>query len=285
MTLPLTKVIAFPSDLQKLSSERLLEAYRTMVGIRRFEEKAAQLYAIGEIATLPPLSIGHEAILAAAALCLSPGEHMTSLSNSTGLSLADGADAARLMEHLLDGSFTSMSRGITDAAVVVADPSVASADLMSAITTSKFDGTPKVFVVINATTDVCDTVSLRTDQSALMREVAAIDLVGEVTDGTDLERVRQSIEAALDRSRHDHRPTVIEAMVYRYRGHARIGAHVKPSRPREDIDPLARTRAQLMGLGDTMAAHVVATEQSVRDAMNSAATQARSLEPVTRARL
>ena len=45
-----------------------LSAYRMMLQIRRFEEKAAQLYAMGQISTLAPLSIGQEAVAAGLAL-------------------------------------------------------------------------------------------------------------------------------------------------------------------------------------------------------------------------
>ncbi len=280
MTLPWPKSVAFPTGIERLSETNLLDAYRTMVCIRRFEEKAAQLYAIGEIAVLPPLSIGHEAILTAAALSAGAGEQIVSFNPSAGLKLAHGTDARELMEQLLDGSFAMTPAGRSEATIILADPSVAAADVSEAMIKAKTVSTPVVFVVINATTDVSETLNLSADRSIFARDVAQFGISAELTDGTDVERTRNAIRNAIALSRTTGGPSAIEAMIYRYRGHTRTG-QTKPSHPREVIDPLAKTRAQLLALGDTMTASVAAVEQGVRDSINAAAAHARGLQPMT----
>ena len=58
------------------TGEEELAAYRTMLLIRRFEEKAGQLYALGAVHGLCPLSIGQEASIAGVVMAASPGDQV-----------------------------------------------------------------------------------------------------------------------------------------------------------------------------------------------------------------
>lgn len=78
-----------------------LSAYRMMLQIRRFEEKAAQLYAMGQISTLAPLSIGQEAVAAGLALAAAATDLIIASSRPHGLMLARGIAPQQLMASLL----------------------------------------------------------------------------------------------------------------------------------------------------------------------------------------
>ena len=92
-----------------------LSAYRMMLQIRRFEEKAAQLYAMGQISTLAPLSIGQEAVAVGLALAAAASDVIITASRRHGVMLARGIAPQRLMASLLaTASDTASPQGGTD---------------------------------------------------------------------------------------------------------------------------------------------------------------------------
>jgi pyruvate dehydrogenase E1 component alpha subunit len=78
-----------------------LSAYGMMLQIRRFEEKAAQLYAMGQIPALAPLSIGQEAVAAGLVLAAGATDTIIAASRRHGLMLARGIAPEQLMASLL----------------------------------------------------------------------------------------------------------------------------------------------------------------------------------------
>ena len=75
-----------------LSNERLIELYRQMVLIRRFEEKCAEAYAYGKIGGFCHLYIGEEAVAVGAIAALSAEDHLVSHYRDHGYALARGCD-------------------------------------------------------------------------------------------------------------------------------------------------------------------------------------------------
>src|SRR5437879_10043649 len=83
---------------------------RDMVLIRRFEEKAAEAYALGKIGGFLHLSIGEEAVAAGASSVLRPDDYAISTYREHGHALAKGADPRRAMAELF-GRRDGLSKG------------------------------------------------------------------------------------------------------------------------------------------------------------------------------
>ena len=96
----------------RLSAERLLELYRKMLLIRRFEERLEKLFGGGELSGTTHACIGQEAVAVGVIAALRPEDLVVSNHRGHGHFLAKGADPKRLMAELFgkrDGS--SLGRG------------------------------------------------------------------------------------------------------------------------------------------------------------------------------
>src|SRR3712207_3995917 len=83
-----------------MTPEQLLRAYRDMLLIRRFEEKAGQLYGMGLIGGFCHLYIGQEAIVVGMQACLEPGDQVITSYRDHGHMLATGMEARGVMAGL-----------------------------------------------------------------------------------------------------------------------------------------------------------------------------------------
>ena len=95
---------------RELSKQDLLELYRQMVLIRRFEEKSAELYTEGKIGGFLHLYIGEEAIAVGASKALGEHDHLFTAYRDHGWAIARGLDPRRVMAELL-GKATGVSGG------------------------------------------------------------------------------------------------------------------------------------------------------------------------------
>src|SRR5712691_5164017 len=94
-------------DVDPDVARRLL---RDMMLIRRFEEKAAEAYALGKIGGFLHLSIGEEAVAAGATSVLRPDDYAISTYREHGHCLAKGSDPRRVMAELF-GRRDGLSKG------------------------------------------------------------------------------------------------------------------------------------------------------------------------------
>src|SRR5690242_16428602 len=90
--------------------DTLLKAYRTMLLIRRFEEKAGQLYGMGLIGGFCHLYIGQEAVVVGMQMALSDGDQVITSYRDHGHMLATGMDPRGVMAELT-GRATGYSHG------------------------------------------------------------------------------------------------------------------------------------------------------------------------------
>ncbi|MBN1122069.1 MAG: pyruvate dehydrogenase (acetyl-transferring) E1 component subunit alpha [Anaerolineae bacterium] len=93
-----------------LTDEQKLEAYKTMMVIRRFEEKCAELYAAGDIGGFLHLYIGQEAIALATKYALRDDDNVITAYRDHGLAIARGLPVKNLMAEML-GKATGTSKG------------------------------------------------------------------------------------------------------------------------------------------------------------------------------
>lgn len=98
------------TNLSELSLSVLWEVYRTMLRIRMFEERLAELIEQGEVKTPCHLYIGQEAIAAGACACLQKSDYVWGGHRSHGHYIAKGGDLRSLMAEIY-GKSTGCSRG------------------------------------------------------------------------------------------------------------------------------------------------------------------------------
>ena len=98
------------SNTPSLSRERLEPAYRDMLLIRRFEEKAGQLYGMGLIGGFCHLYIGQEAVVVGVTMALEEGDQVITSYRDHGHMLATGMEARGVMAELT-GRAGGYSRG------------------------------------------------------------------------------------------------------------------------------------------------------------------------------
>ena len=83
-----------------VDKQQLLKAYRDMLLIRRFEEKAGQLYGMGLIGGFCHLYIGQEAVVVGMQMALSDGDEVITSYRDHGHMLATGMDPRGVMAEL-----------------------------------------------------------------------------------------------------------------------------------------------------------------------------------------
>lgn len=242
-----------------------IAAYRSMLLIRRFEEKAGQLYALQAIHGVSPLCIGQEASIVGMMLAARATDPVITGHRTHGALLARGVDPRLVMAELL-GRKTGLSHGKggtvrmhapdhqfygghgsaglgaplgaglafasryrADDAVTLCffgDEAAARGRVLEAYKLAARWALPIVFVVDNNTAAPGASIVLGSVPSALSESGTPFAIPGEQVDGIDVRRARAAGRRAIDRARRGEGPTILEMLTYRYRGHGGM-----PARP------------------------------------------------------
>ena len=237
-----------------------MKAYEDMLLIRRFEEKAGQLYGMGHIGGFCHLYIGQEAVVVGMAMSMVEGDQMTTSYRDHGHMLACGMDPKGVMAELTGrqggyskgkgGSMHMFSRekefygghGIVGAQVPLG-AGLAFADKYkgNGKVSATFFGEgatnqgqvyetfnmasiwklPVIFVIENNGYAMGTAVK----RSAAMAEQlfnrgSVYGIPGEQVDGMDVATVRAAGERAIAHARGGNGPMILEILTYRYRGHS-----------------------------------------------------------------
>lgn len=236
----------------------LLEMFRNMVRIRRFEERLADLVEAKEVGTPCHLYIGQEAIAAGVCAALKSKDYVWGGHRSHGHYLAKGGDMRLMMAEIL-GKATGCSRGRGGSMHLIAKevgilgtvPLVAATIPLSVGTAlaSKLNRDRLVSVCFfgdGATEEghfhesmnlaavyrlpvifVCENNFYASHMSLLERRAAdnirlsaeAHGIPGIAVDGNDVEAIYKASVEAVDRARNLVGPTLLECRTYRWRGH------------------------------------------------------------------
>ncbi len=245
-----------------LDRDQVLEMYRRMRRIRRFEEKAIDRQAKGEIPGALHVSIGQEATAVGACAALEDRDYMTGTHRSHGHPIAKGASLNGLMAelmgkrtgvcggkggsmHLADFSVGSLGEsGIVASAMPVAVGAALSSQLRSSgqVVLCFFgDGAaniglfheslnlaalwklPVIFLCENNGYAVTTSVASASAVPEIARRAAAYAMPGEAVDGQDVIAVYQAVLEAVRRARSGGGPSLVEAKTYRFREHSEMG--------------------------------------------------------------
>jgi len=253
---PAAKSAAQPA---KIPSEDLIRHYRDMLLIRRFEEKAGQLYGMGLIGGFCHLYIGQEAVVVGMQAAAEEGDTVITSYRDHGHMLACGMDPKGVMAELTGraggyskgkgGSMHMFSaekgffggHGIVGAQVplgtglgfghkykkdgkvamvYLGDGAVNQGQVYEAFNMAALWKLPVVYVIENNKYAMGTSVQRSAAGTKLCDRGVAYGIPGEQVDGMDVGAVRAAAAKALGRARDGEGPTILEMMTYRYRGHS-----------------------------------------------------------------
>lgn len=241
-----------------LTKERKIEFLRTILKIRRFEEKTIQMYQTAKIWGYLHPYVGEEAIAVGACAAISKSDYIISTHRGHGHSIAKGADLNRMMAELLGkatgyckGRGGSMHIADTELGMLGANGIVGGGIPMSvgAGFSCKMEGKGRVTICFfsdGASNNgvfhealnmaaifklpviyVCENnmyaISMRSCESIACRDIAnravAYDIPGVIVDGSDPEAVYKVVAKAVELAKQGKGPSLIEAKTYRFGGH------------------------------------------------------------------
>jgi pyruvate dehydrogenase E1 component alpha subunit len=246
-----------PGDL---TIEQEVEAYRRMLLIRRFEEKAGQLYGMGFIGGFCHLYIGQEAVVVGMQMALKDGDQVITSYRDHGHMLATGMDPKGVMAELTGrrggysrgkgGSMHMFSRdkqffgghGIVGAQVPLGaglafankyrgndhvcltyfgEGAANQGQVYETFNMASLWKLPVVFVIENNRYAMGTAISRATAKAEeLYNRGSVFGIPGEQVDGMDVRAVKTAGEKAVAHCRAGNGPYILEMMTYRYRGHS-----------------------------------------------------------------
>ncbi|RAU22420.1 pyruvate dehydrogenase (acetyl-transferring) E1 component subunit alpha [Paramagnetospirillum kuznetsovii] len=241
------------------TSEELIRYYREMLMIRRFEEKAGQLYGMGLINGFCHLYIGQEAVVVGMQAAAGPTDSCITSYRDHGHMLVCGMDPKGVMAELTGraggysrgkgGSMHMFSRearfygghGIVGAQVPLGtglgfahkytkdngvahvycgDGAVNQGQVYESFNMASLWKLPVVFVIENNKYAMgTSTIRHAAGQELYMRG-AAYGIPGEAVNGMSIIAVREAATRALEHARSGQGPYILEMNTYRYRGHS-----------------------------------------------------------------
>jgi len=250
------------NDLKNLGfrKDEELQAYRDMLLIRRFEEKAGQLYGMGSIGGFCHLYIGQEAVVVGLEMAAIEGDQRITSYRDHGHMLACGMDPKGVMAELTGrqgglskgkgGSMHMFSReknfygghGIVGAQVPLGaglafankyrgnnnvsftyfgDGAANQGQVYEAYNIAAIWKLPVVFVIENNRYAMGTAAGRSTAESEhLGARGEAYGIPSEQVDGMDVRAVKEAADRAVEHCRSGEGPYILEMMTYRYRGHS-----------------------------------------------------------------
>ncbi len=258
------KVSALPSpgkpSRYKASAEELLRFYREMLLIRRFEERAGQLYGLGFIGGFCHLYIGQEAVAVGLQSALTPGKdsvitgyrdhgHMLAYGidpkvimaeltgRAAGISLGKGGSMHMFSTehkfyggHGIVGAQVPLGTGLAfghkysgDGGVCIAyfgDGAANQGQVYEAFNMAALWKLPIIFVIENNGYAMGTKVDRSSAETDFHLRGTSFRIPGMQVNGMDVLEVRGAADVALDYVRAGHGPLLMELKTYRYRGHS-----------------------------------------------------------------
>jgi pyruvate dehydrogenase E1 component alpha subunit len=266
------KQAAAPPALDADLAKRLLS---DMMLIRRFEEKAAEMYALGKIGGFLHLSIGEEGVAVGAISALRPDDYVISTYREHGHCLAKGSDPKRVMAelfgrrdglskgkggsmHLFDkstnflgghaivGAHLPIAAGVAFASkyrnedrVILCffgDGAVPEGEFHESLNLAALWKLPVIFICENNRYAMGTSLERALAQTEIWKFGTAYNIPCEAVDGMDLLAIRESIGKAVERARKDGTPALIEARTYRFRGHSMRDPAGAVYRTKEEVE-------------------------------------------------
>lgn len=245
--------------LDRNEKDELIELYRQMVLIRRFEERAGEMYTRGKIAGFLHLAIGQESANVGAVAGLKPDDDIFTHYRDHGHAIARGLDPNALMAELF-GRETGVAGGrggsmhFADASkhfwggyaivgahlplavgmafarqrqgdgrvvmVIFGDGSTNTGPFHEAMNLAAVWKLPVIFFCENNMYGMGTAIHRASAETEMYKRGAAYNIESRQVDGSDVLAVRDTVREAAALCREGKGPVFVEAVTYRFRGHS-----------------------------------------------------------------
>jgi pyruvate dehydrogenase E1 component alpha subunit len=253
------KMAAAPATPAPFTKEQELKAYRNMLLIRRFEEKAGQLYGMGLIGGFCHLYIGQEAVVVGVMMIAKEGDQTITGYRDHGHMLACGMEPKSVMAELTGrrgglskgkgGSMHMFSKsknfygghGIVGAQVPLGtglafadryrnngnvsftyfgDGAANQGQVYESFNMAELWKLPVVYIIENNRYAMGTSVTRSSALTDFSKRGKSFNIPGEQVDGMDVRAVKGAAERAAEWCRGGNGPVILEMQTYRYRGHS-----------------------------------------------------------------
>jgi pyruvate dehydrogenase E1 component alpha subunit len=285
----------------KVTKDQLLTYYRDMLLIRRFEEKAGQLYGMGLIAGFCHLYIGQEAVVVGVQAALEEGDQVITGYRDHGHMLACGMDPNGVMAELTGraggyskgkgGSMHMFSRekqffgghGIVGAQVSIGtglgfsnlyknngkicatyfgDGAANQGQVYESFNMAKLWNLPVLYIIENNQYAMGTSVKRASSETHLHKRGASFGIPGREVDGMDVIAVREAAAEARKHAADGNGPFILEMKTYRYRGHSM--SDPAKYRTREEVDDIRSHHDPIEGVKKRIADGKHASEEDLK---------------------
>ena len=242
-----------------MTQEQLLQAFSDMVLIRRFEERAGQLYGMGLIGGFCHLYIGQEAVVVGVQAALEKGDQIITSYRDHGHMLAAGMDPKGVMSELtgrrdgyskgkggsmhmfskergffgghgIVGAQVSLGTGLAFAdwyresdrvcATYFGEGASSQGQVYESFNLAALLKLPCVYIIENNRYGMGTSVERSSASHDLSQNGAAWGIPGVKVDGMDVAAVKEAADKAVAHCRSGAGPYLMEVQTYRYRGHS-----------------------------------------------------------------
>ncbi|MFC4670346.1 pyruvate dehydrogenase (acetyl-transferring) E1 component subunit alpha [Seohaeicola nanhaiensis] len=285
-----------------VSAEEMLGYYRDMLLIRRFEEKAGQLYGMGLIGGFCHLYIGQEAVVVGLEAAAEEGDKRITSYRDHGHMLACGMDAKGVMAELTGreggyskgkgGSMHMFSRekhfygghGIVGAQVPLGaglafsdrykdngrvtftyfgDGAANQGQVYESFNMAALWKLPVIFVIENNQYAMGTAQKRSTSTEEIHKRGEAFGIPGELVDGMNVLAVKEAGEKAVAHCRSGEGPYILEVKTYRYRGHSM--SDPAKYRTREEVQKMREERDPIEQVRGMLLTGKHATEDQLKE--------------------
>jgi pyruvate dehydrogenase E1 component alpha subunit len=258
-----------------MKSGEKIKLYRDMVLIRRFEEKAAEMYTFGKVGGFCHLYIGQEANAVGALSVMRDDDYIITAYRDHGHAIARGSDPKAVMAelfgkqtgvckgkggsmHLVDvkknflggyaivGGHIPLATGVgfaikyrSEDKVVLCffgEGAVNAGVFHESFNLATLWKLPVIYICENNRYAMGTPVERGTSLYDVSRKACAYDMPSEHIDGMDIMKVRETVKKAVQKARRDSTPTFIESRTYRFMGHSMSDPSHGHYRTKEELE-------------------------------------------------
>jgi len=284
------------------TKDELLQYYRDMLLIRRFEERAGQLYGMGLIGGFCHLYIGQEAVVVGMQAALKDGDQVITAYRDHGHMLAAGMTANGVMAELtgrsggyskgkggsmhmfsiekafygghgIVGAQVSLGAGLAfankyrkDGKVCLTyfgDGAANQGQVYESFNMAALWKLPVVFIIENNQYAMGTSIQRSSSETHLHKRGISFNIPGEEVDGMDVVAVREAGRRAVENARAGNGPTLLEMKTYRYRGHSM--SDPAKYRTKEEVDEQKAKRDPIELVKKLLIDGGHATEESLKE--------------------
>jgi pyruvate dehydrogenase E1 component alpha subunit len=271
-------------DLNKnLSVEDKIKLYDQMVRIRRFEERSLRAYQQGNIGGFLHLYIGQEAVAVGSVSVLGEDDHVITAYRDHGHAIAVGMNMDECMAELygkktgcskgkggsmhffapdknfwgghgIVGGQTPLGLGIAYALknfkkkgsclCFMGDGATNQGPFYESLNLAALWELPVIYIIENNGYSMGTAEGRHSAGDPLARRGESFDIAWKVAHGHDIYEVRSVVQEAVERAHQESKPTVLEIITYRYRGHS-VADPDQTYRSKEEIEEYKKSKDPL----------------------------------------